>query len=510
MLYSVRYTQIEDDTIKPITYAVDKSRKGGFRMTIKEIEERSGMPRANIRFYEQEGLLAPRRLENRYRDYSETDLEVLRRIKLLRTLHISIEEIKALHTGQKELSDTLSQQLVKLQREKSHIEQSQNICRIMQKDGARYQTLNAQHYLDALKDTTPLSVIGTDIIPEVRIPWRRFFARSLDYVIYMVLWNMALALLFNVNIGTRSTAENLLYDVVAGLMMLLIEPVLISVFGTTIGKWILGLHVTDEEGGHLCYKDSLTRTWEVFLHGMGLNLPVYQLIRLWKSYRGCSDGGTLSWEYNSTLVLKDERDWRTFACIGMHVALFFLLLLTVIIAEQPKHHGDITVAEFCENYNRLSDYYELHTDRHLDAQGSWVEEEHYGSVVIQVFEYEVPEYSFSETDGIMTGMQFTVEIENGDGWICSYQTERLLSILSFVKAQKINLFSNEIKAVTKQLSEAPFESFDVTIYGVRITCDIECSGYGDFQSLERSDLYWPTEGAEARYFIHFSMQKDKN
>ena len=46
-------------------------------MNIKEIEERSGLTRANIRYYEQEGLLAPARRENKYRDYSEEDLETL-------------------------------------------------------------------------------------------------------------------------------------------------------------------------------------------------------------------------------------------------------------------------------------------------------------------------------------------------------------------------------------------------------------------------------------------------
>ena len=49
-------------------------------MTIKEIETRSGMTRANIRFYEAEGLLSPERCENGYRDYSEEDLKVLKRI----------------------------------------------------------------------------------------------------------------------------------------------------------------------------------------------------------------------------------------------------------------------------------------------------------------------------------------------------------------------------------------------------------------------------------------------
>ena len=44
-------------------------------MTIKELEERTGMTRANIRYYETEGFLSPERRENGYRDYSEEDLE---------------------------------------------------------------------------------------------------------------------------------------------------------------------------------------------------------------------------------------------------------------------------------------------------------------------------------------------------------------------------------------------------------------------------------------------------
>lgn len=54
-------------------------------MNIKEIEQRSGLTRANIRYYEQEGLLRPARQENKYRDYSDEDLETLLRIALLRS-----------------------------------------------------------------------------------------------------------------------------------------------------------------------------------------------------------------------------------------------------------------------------------------------------------------------------------------------------------------------------------------------------------------------------------------
>ena len=40
-------------------------------MTVKEVEERTGLPRANIRYYESEGLIHPARGENGYRDYRQ-------------------------------------------------------------------------------------------------------------------------------------------------------------------------------------------------------------------------------------------------------------------------------------------------------------------------------------------------------------------------------------------------------------------------------------------------------
>ena len=64
-------------------------------MKIQELERMTGLERPSIRFYEKEGLLVPNRLENGYRDYSEADAELLKKIKLLRRLGMSIEKIRA-------------------------------------------------------------------------------------------------------------------------------------------------------------------------------------------------------------------------------------------------------------------------------------------------------------------------------------------------------------------------------------------------------------------------------
>ena len=55
-------------------------------MTIKEVEEQTGLTRSNIRFYEKEKLIEPSRNDkNGYRDYSEGDVENIK--KLLICVH---------------------------------------------------------------------------------------------------------------------------------------------------------------------------------------------------------------------------------------------------------------------------------------------------------------------------------------------------------------------------------------------------------------------------------------
>lgn len=49
-------------------------------MTIKEVEEKTGLTRSNIRFYEKENLIFPERNEkNGYREYSQKDLEDIKK-----------------------------------------------------------------------------------------------------------------------------------------------------------------------------------------------------------------------------------------------------------------------------------------------------------------------------------------------------------------------------------------------------------------------------------------------
>lgn len=80
-------------------------------MLIQELEVKSGLPRATIRYYEKEGILNPSRLENGYRVYSQDDLDQLMKIHLLRELGMSLDTIRRLQKGEGDFQQVLSEQI---------------------------------------------------------------------------------------------------------------------------------------------------------------------------------------------------------------------------------------------------------------------------------------------------------------------------------------------------------------------------------------------------------------
>lgn len=117
-------------------------------MKINEVESLVGITKKNIRFYEAEGLLTPRRnSENGYRDYGEAEVEVLRRIKLLRKLGLPLEEIRQMLSGTHTVGDGMRRHLVTLEREQKNLEQSMELCRRLKDREEPLSALDAQGLL---------------------------------------------------------------------------------------------------------------------------------------------------------------------------------------------------------------------------------------------------------------------------------------------------------------------------------------------------------------------------
>ena len=98
-------------------------------MTIKDVEERTGLSRSNVRFYEKEKLVEPSRNEsNGYRDYSENDVENIKKIAYLRTLGISIEDIRSIISEKVTLQEMLEKQKEVLKNQITDLNKAKLMC----------------------------------------------------------------------------------------------------------------------------------------------------------------------------------------------------------------------------------------------------------------------------------------------------------------------------------------------------------------------------------------------
>ena len=477
-------------------------------MTIKELEERSGMNRSNIRFYEREGLISPQRHDNNYRDYSEEDLQQLLRIRLLRSLELPLEEIRALQRGEKELDLALQEHLRTLEQQAQSLQCSQQVCRDIRRDGARYDTLDAQHYLEAMKTPagTLASVPDRDAVPRVRSPWRRFFARRFDLILYITVWDVLGLLLLQKSPSTETgSAWFGAAAVMSILLMFFLEPLFLCTWGTTPGKWLLGLRVVNNTGQKLTYGEGITRTLQVLWSGAGFFIPILEIFRGYQRYYDCIEGKTMAWEWDSELVLQDEKPWRIFATVGGVLAQFALILLCGLFISRPVHQGDLTVAQFAENYNRQAKLREL--ECWLDENGCWTDYPRPdGGVVIYMNDIDPPNFVYTEEDGLMTGLTFSLTVEGEqESMVPIFTNRRLLAVYAYVQAfDPTPLSTKEVDAVVQAMADDPFTPASHTVHGVSISWSLEHTGYYEIDSM---DCLWPQEEEMPVCHMRFTIEK---
>ena len=133
-------------------------------MKINEVEAAVGVTKKNIRFYEEEGLISPRREPgNGYRSYSEADVERLRRIKLLRKLDVPLAEIRQMLEGECTLAEGMTRQLERLHTRRTDLDEAVNFCTLLQKEPVSLNELDVEQTLARLTAKEEQGVTFVDI-----------------------------------------------------------------------------------------------------------------------------------------------------------------------------------------------------------------------------------------------------------------------------------------------------------------------------------------------------------
>ena len=383
-------------------------------MKIQEVSTRTGLTAPNIRFYERQGLLNPQRQENGYREYSEEDVQDLLRIRLLRELDISLEDILRLQRDELSLSAALALRQQRLQQESRELVLTGLICRQLRESGTEYGALEPEPFLQQLSSSSeaalpssaplpellpvaqakeivegteesvssppPASAVQSEAAlqpelikePEVCItrklqqdipafeyhPWRRYFARFCDLTLYTLIpsfvWFVVL------HHSPQPSNSQLLFNAInlaAVAVCLILEPLLLSRFGTTPGKWAFGIRVRSDRGGNLDLADAFSRTAVVLWSGIGLNISFFSAVQLFRSWRRHGKEEEQPWEDASHLEYADwnvpMRGRLSAIAAGAAVVILPVLLnfLFILNAYTMPHKGSLTVAEFAQNYN---------------------------------------------------------------------------------------------------------------------------------------------------------------
>lgn len=318
-------------------------------MKVKELEARLGMSRANIRFYEKEGLLHPSRRANGYRDYTEEDALTLEKIALLRRLEMPVEVIRQVQEGTLPLSTALLQQKQALCAMQKEMEQAKRICGNMLEDQVTYKALAPEKYRNALPPTRPGPMQPLpEVTKEPALPhWiRRLLARTLDFWLCERLW-------FFISFGIfKFRDESGFLSLAASVgIMLLLEPILMAIWGKTPGKWLFGLHLSLSEDGkeRLSYGMALWRTLSVLLWHLLLCIPIVNIITVYKTLHSCNHGEEQLWneDYYYHYLARD-RQWLYDGAAALLAAL--VIWVGVQVTAMP-FQAPVTQEEYIRNIN---------------------------------------------------------------------------------------------------------------------------------------------------------------
>lgn len=140
--------------------------------------------------------------------------------------------------------------------------------------------------------------------PQVR-PWMRFFARLVDWNLYaIVVGPIMIAIdplaLSVPEIGASDSdgsgfGQYLFFPLIL-FTFVFVEPLMLSAWGTTPGKAFLKIRLRKKDGSRLNYQTALNRSWEVWIRGSGLGIPIVFVFVMLLAGIKLSKRGITSWD----------------------------------------------------------------------------------------------------------------------------------------------------------------------------------------------------------------------
>jgi hypothetical protein len=162
-------------------------------------------------------------------------------------------------------------------------------------------------------------------------PWVRYWARSFDVMVIGGLFGI-LVLLIPMDMYSGRYGNFLLGTTIL-IFSIPYEACLLKWWGTTPGKWILGIKIRDPEGMKLGFRRALHRSVLVWWRGQGAGLPFVSLIFNLRGYHHLKyDYGTTTWDRDAGSVVSHRpKSWYGSVLVCLIAALILYMRFDTLL-----------------------------------------------------------------------------------------------------------------------------------------------------------------------------------
>lgn len=350
-------------------------------------------------------------------------------------------------------------------------------------------------------------------------PWRRYFARSIDLGLSSTVFTLILILIFKIDLSELGLISSILSVYVPWIIMFLLEPVLISKWGKTPGKWVFGISIHNKDGCLLTRKQAFDRLLLVFKKGSGYAIPFYDIYCYYKHYKICKETGVLPWDKSYRY---DVKPFCWYQAAGYIVITLVSTLLTTGIGFtlfSAPNRTMLTTDMFIENYNYFIKQYDLNitpleedktwytTDERLKKEGHFMLERNPLT--------ESPTFT-NDPMGMMSSFSYTIKNTEGTSVEYAYENSWLtaallssntkLSIIELAKYEGMVIELTDGKAssvipvpsVVDYMDEHPFDSYMIDVENIRITQTTEYTGYEYYETAP--EMLYPDKSSDEHFF----------
>jgi hypothetical protein len=160
-------------------------------------------------------------------------------------------------------------------------------------------------------------------------PWRRFAARYFDQALFFVLFYLGYRY-FADYVFFEDWAVALVGAAIGIVVYFLLETAVLAAFGTTLGKWMLSIQLTDTSGQKPARANLAKRNLLSALCGLALDIPPFSIVAMVLQYRKINkpeSNGLAPWDHACGTAVRYEPLKRIRLWMILPVAVLFLIEL---------------------------------------------------------------------------------------------------------------------------------------------------------------------------------------